>query len=146
MTVAEQEKSDPPSRPATAADSRSGDDDPLGIFGRTIAGRFAVVRYLGSTSVAHIYRAVHTLMEQPCFLKIAPADEVPAARFGHGRVTRGCVQNNNNNNNFDLPKGTFARRVAATGLLAAGGRGGSPKTALMAHTHTHTEPPYPEQG
>ena len=47
---------------------------------------------------------------------------------------------------FDLPKGTFARRVAATGLLAAGGRGGSPKTALMAHTHTHTEPPYPEQG
>ena len=49
-------------------------------------------------------------------------------------------------NNFDLPKGTFARRVAATGLLAAGGRGGSPKTALMAHTHTHTEPPYPEQG
>ncbi|HBP19509.1 MAG TPA: hypothetical protein DEA08_17180 [Planctomycetes bacterium] len=97
MTVAEQEKSDPPSRPATAADSRSGDDDPLGIFGRTIAGRFAVVRYLGSTSVAHIYRAVHTLMEQPCFLKIAPADEVPeslkreaqsTARANHASVLR----------------------------------------------------------
>lgn len=48
--------------------------DPLGLFGQTIAGRFVVVRYLGSTSVSHIYRAVHTLMEQPCFLKICELD------------------------------------------------------------------------
>ncbi len=48
--------------------------DPLGLFGTTVAGRFVVVRYLGKTSVAHIYRAVHTLMEQPCFLKITALD------------------------------------------------------------------------
>ena len=59
-----------PGSPGSAGDP----SDPLGLFGRTVAGRFVVVRYLGSTSVAHIYRAVHTLMEQPCFLKISPPD------------------------------------------------------------------------
>lgn len=48
--------------------------DPLGLFGTTIGGRFAVVRYLGRTSVAHIYRVVHMLMERPCFLKITERD------------------------------------------------------------------------
>lgn len=53
-----------------------GDDpsDPLGILSQTIAGRFVAVRYLGSTSVAHIYRAIHRLMDQPCFLKICHVD------------------------------------------------------------------------
>lgn len=28
------------------------------------------VRYLGRTAAAHVYRAIHSLLEQPCFLKI----------------------------------------------------------------------------
>ena len=37
----------------------------LGVLGSRVP-----VRYLGRTSVAFIYRAIHQLMEQPCFLKI----------------------------------------------------------------------------
>ncbi|RMG11566.1 MAG: serine/threonine protein kinase [Planctomycetota bacterium] len=48
--------------------------DPLGIFGSRVAGRFVPVRYLGRTSVAFIYRAVHALMDKPCFLKIVEHD------------------------------------------------------------------------
>jgi serine/threonine protein kinase len=48
--------------------------DPLGLFGLRVAKRFAPVRYLGRTSVSCIYRAVHTLMEQACFLKIVEHD------------------------------------------------------------------------
>lgn len=48
--------------------------DPLGLAGQRVANRFVPVRYLGRTSVAYIYRAVHTLMEQPCFLKIVDID------------------------------------------------------------------------
>ena len=48
--------------------------DPLGLFGLKVANRFAPVRYLGRTSVASIYRSVHTLMEQVCFLKIVEHD------------------------------------------------------------------------
>ena len=47
--------------------------DPLGLLCRTVAGRFSVVGYLGSTSVAHIYRAIHRHMDRPCFLKLTPA-------------------------------------------------------------------------
>lgn len=97
----------------TKSDSRSGEarsgegnsidpNDPLGLFGTTVAGRFVVVRYLGRTSVAHIYRAIHTLMEQPCFLKIttldpSTSDGIPdslrreaqaAARSNHAAVLR----------------------------------------------------------
>lgn len=54
--------------------------DPLGLFGSTVAGRFAVVRYLGRTSMSHIYRVVHMLMDRPCFLKITDKD--PAAPDG----------------------------------------------------------------
>lgn len=65
-----------PARPQQSPPAPGSPDptDPLGLFGQTIAGRFVVVRYLGRTSVAHIYRAVHTMMEQPCFLKITEAD------------------------------------------------------------------------
>lgn len=66
--------------------------DPLGLFGTTVAGRFAVVRYLGSTSVAHIYRVVHMLMDRPCFLKVCakePAGEggLPASLKREAQVT-----------------------------------------------------------
>lgn len=54
--------------------------DPLNLFGSNVAGRFAVVRYLGRTSVSHIYRVVHMLMDRPCFLKITDRD--PAAPEG----------------------------------------------------------------
>lgn len=54
--------------------------DPLGLFGSTVAGRFAVVRYLGRTSMSYIYRVVHMLMDRPCFLKITDRD--PAAPEG----------------------------------------------------------------
>lgn len=49
--------------------------DPLGLLCRPVARRFSVVGYLGSTSVAHIYRAIHQIMERPCFLKITPAEQ-----------------------------------------------------------------------
>jgi serine/threonine protein kinase len=78
-------RGDPPSRAATA--SQSGDDDPLGLFGKIVANRFAVVRYLGSTSVAHIYRAVHTMMDKPCFLKITPSDEIPESLKREAQAT-----------------------------------------------------------
>jgi len=75
--------------------------DPLNVFGSTIGGRFAVVRYLGRTSATHIYRAVHMLMERPCFLKIVEKDatapdgmpaslrrEAQAARVKHPAILR----------------------------------------------------------
>ncbi len=67
-------------------------DDPLGLFGTTVAGRFAVVRYLGRTSVSHIYRVVHMLMERPCFLKVTARDPeapegIPAALRREGQVS-----------------------------------------------------------
>ncbi|MGE0713487.1 MAG: serine/threonine-protein kinase [Planctomycetota bacterium] len=72
----QQQQTDPPSRPATASATRDpADQDPLDLFGKKVAGRYAVVRYLGSTSVAHIYRAIHTMMDKPCFLKITPAED-----------------------------------------------------------------------
>lgn len=64
----------PPGAGAGSSSSALLASDPLGVFGTTVGGRFAVVRYLGRTSVAHIYRAVHMLMERPCFLKITERD------------------------------------------------------------------------
>lgn len=66
-------------------------NDPLGLFGTTVAGRFAVVRYLGRTSVSHIYRVVHMLMERPCFLKVTARDPdapegIPPALRREGQV------------------------------------------------------------
>lgn len=49
-------------------------DDPLGLFGTRVGGRLAVVRYMGESSVSHIYRVVHTLMDRPAFLKVTPRD------------------------------------------------------------------------
>lgn len=89
----------PPSQSSQTPPSASQEDvdarDPLGLFGRTVAGRFAAVQYLGCTSVAHIYRAVHTLMEQPCFLKITAAeaetkDGVPAALKREAQAAARC--------------------------------------------------------
>lgn len=72
-------------RPAAAQ------SDPLNLFGTTVAGRFAVVRYLGRTSVSHIYRVVHMLMERPCFLKVTARDPdapegIPPALRREGQV------------------------------------------------------------
>jgi len=68
----------PPSGRAEAGRDGAGDGrslDPLGLFGSRVAGRLAVVRYLGATASAHVYRVVHTLMDRPCFLKAAEADD-----------------------------------------------------------------------
>jgi eukaryotic-like serine/threonine-protein kinase len=76
--------------------------DPFNLVADKLAGRFAVVRYLGNTSSCAIYRAVHTIMERPCFLKVAPRDpdssdgmlvtmrrEIQAtAKVQHGAVLR----------------------------------------------------------
>jgi serine/threonine-protein kinase len=59
---------------------RGDEQDPLGLFGSRLAGRLVVVRYLGQTSAAHIYRVIHTLMDCPCFLKIVEKD--PSAEDG----------------------------------------------------------------
>ena len=65
----------------TSGGGRTGDaQDPLGLFGSRLAGRLAVVRYLGQTSAAHIYRVIHTMMDCPCFLKIVELD--PSAEDG----------------------------------------------------------------
>jgi serine/threonine-protein kinase len=66
--------------------------DPLNLFGSTVGGRFAVVRYLGRTSVAYIYRVVHMLMERPCFLKVCDAEPtapegIPPALRREAQVT-----------------------------------------------------------
>ncbi len=60
----------PPGAAAQAVDP----NDPLGLFGSTIGGRLAVVRYLGRTHASYIYRVVHMIMERPCFLKITEKD------------------------------------------------------------------------
>lgn len=59
--------------PVPDAKPETNPNDPLGLLHRSVARRFSVVGYLGSTSVAHIYRAIHQIMERPCFLKIAPS-------------------------------------------------------------------------
>jgi serine/threonine-protein kinase len=63
--------SDPPTSAGTQDPA-----DPLGLFGQRVGKRFVPVRYLGRTSVSCIYRAVHMLMEQSCFLKIIESDPV----------------------------------------------------------------------
>ena len=63
------------SAPARPAASLHDENDPLGLVCKTVGGRFAVVGYLGSTSVACIYRAIHQIMDRPCFLKITPGDQ-----------------------------------------------------------------------
>jgi serine/threonine-protein kinase len=101
-STARQSASAPGAAPAAAAASPpSGSSvfrpgalptDPLGLFGSTVAGRFAVVRYLGRTSLAHIYRVVHMLMDRPCFLKITDRDAaapegIPAGLRREAQVT-----------------------------------------------------------
>ncbi|MBL4850447.1 MAG: protein kinase [Planctomycetes bacterium] len=78
--------------------AESNPQDPLGLLCRTVARRFSIVGYIGSTSVAHIYRAIHQMMDRPCFLKITPAkDGVPeslrreaaaAGKANHAAVLR----------------------------------------------------------
>lgn len=111
MTVAEQTSSTDGTPAPAAGASRAGEagsssaapsgssvfrggaaaSDPLGLFGATVAGRFAVVRYLGRTSVSYIYRVVHMLMDRPCFLKVTERDAaapegIPAPMRREGQV------------------------------------------------------------
>lgn len=61
----------PGARPATGVHSL----DPAGLQGtREVAHRYHVVRYIGQTSAAWVYRAIHTGLAQPCFFKVAEAD------------------------------------------------------------------------
>jgi serine/threonine-protein kinase len=49
--------------------------DPAGLAGtREVAGRYHVVRYIGQTSAAWVYRAIHTGLGVGCFLKVAEKD------------------------------------------------------------------------
>ena len=49
--------------------------DPAGLQGtREVANRYHVVRYIGQTSAAWVYRAIHTGLSAPCFFKVADAD------------------------------------------------------------------------
>ena len=75
--------------PATgqgASPHAASEEDPYGLFGTRVGGRLAVVRWLGSTSVAQVYRVVHTLMDRPAFLKVAPRD--PGAADGGPEALR----------------------------------------------------------
>ena len=70
---------------------------------------------------------------------------IGSVRKDERRIPSGCARKSKArsettvSNNFDLPKGTFARRGAATtGLLAAGGEGKLTKDGSHGtHTHTH---------
>src|SRR3954469_3759222 len=64
--------------------------DPLGLVAaRGVAGRYHVVSYLGQTSAAWVYRAIHTGLSVPCFLKLAELDEgqVPERLRREARAT-----------------------------------------------------------
>jgi serine/threonine-protein kinase len=54
--------------------------DPADLTGERVANRYHVVSYLGQTSAAWVYRAIHTGLAAPCFLKVAELD--PAAEGG----------------------------------------------------------------
>jgi serine/threonine-protein kinase len=50
--------------------------DPASLVAtRGFAGRYHVARYVGRTSAAWVYRAIHTGLAVPCFLKVAEKDE-----------------------------------------------------------------------
>jgi serine/threonine-protein kinase len=55
--------------------------DPMGLQGaREVAGRYHVIKCIGQTSAAWVYRAIHTGLSVPCFLKVSEAD--PQAQGG----------------------------------------------------------------
>jgi serine/threonine-protein kinase len=50
--------------------------DPLGLAAtRGFAGRYHIVNYVGQTSAAFVYRAIHTGLAAPCFMKLAELDD-----------------------------------------------------------------------
>jgi serine/threonine-protein kinase len=50
--------------------------DPAGLVAaRGVAGRYHVASYVGRTSAAWVYRAIHTGLAIPCFLKLAELDD-----------------------------------------------------------------------
>jgi serine/threonine-protein kinase len=52
--------------------AENGTEDPAGLVAaRGVAGRYHVARYVGRTSAAWVYRAIHTGLAVPCFLKLA---------------------------------------------------------------------------
>jgi serine/threonine protein kinase len=58
----------------TQTDSRD-ERDPGGLSGARLAnGKYVVLDYLGRTSAAHVYKAIHQLLSVPCFLKAADVD------------------------------------------------------------------------
>ena len=63
------------SRPSSGTSGSASSLDPAGLTGaREVANRYHVVRYIGQTSAAWVYRAIHTGLGVPCFLKIADKD------------------------------------------------------------------------
>ncbi len=69
----------------SAAQDNGASLDPAGLVAaRGVAGRYHVVSYLGQTSAAWVYRAIHTGLAVPCFLKLAELE--PSADEGKGQV------------------------------------------------------------
>jgi len=60
----------------SATERHENGTDPLGLVAaRGVAGRYHIVSYLGQTSAAFVYRAIHTGLAAPCFLKLAELDD-----------------------------------------------------------------------
>jgi serine/threonine-protein kinase len=73
-------KSPPPVAPPAPEPPAPEPRDPAGIVATRFAQRYYVVSHVGQTSAAWVYRAIHTGLGVPCFLKIA--DVEPAAEGG----------------------------------------------------------------
>ncbi len=51
-------------------------NDPAGLAAaRGVAGRYHIASYIGQTSAAWVYRAIHTGLSVPCFFKVAELDD-----------------------------------------------------------------------
>jgi serine/threonine-protein kinase len=62
-------------------DSKDENKDPIGLSGMRLAGgKYVVCEYVGRTSAAWVYKAIHQLLSIPCFLKAAEVD--PNAQDG----------------------------------------------------------------
>ena len=65
----------------TITDSKDENKDPIGLSGMRLAGgKYVVCEYVGRTSAAWVYKAIHQLLSIPCFLKAAEVD--PSAPDG----------------------------------------------------------------